>query len=346
MAITLRNVTKSFGGDPVVRDVSLDIAAGEFFVILGPSGCGKTTLLRMIAGLETPDEGRIALDGTGVFDGGINLAPEKRNVGVVFQSYALWPHMTVRDNVAFPVETRRLPRAEVNAIVDRSLAAVGLTDFAGRRPAALSGGQRQRVALARCLAQQARTILMDEPLANLDPHLRATMEEELGRFHSETGATTFFITHDQREAMALADRIAVMRDGAIRQVDTPERIFAEPVDEMVARFVGQSTIVSAEVVAARGDGVLLSLAGRDIAARTAGPMAPGPCRVVIRPQDVHLDEGGMPARVTRTTYRGGSWDTSLKVNGLDDVLTARLSVKPTIDEELALAVASPWVLPR
>ena len=346
MAISLRNVSKSFGGDPVVRDVSLDIESGEFFVILGPSGCGKTTLLRMIAGLETPDAGRIALDGVDVFDGDIDLAPEKRNVGVVFQSYALWPHMTVRDNVAFPVETRRPPAAEVKAIVDRSLAAVGLTEFAGRRPAALSGGQRQRVALARCLAQQARTILMDEPLANLDPHLRAAMEDELGRFHAETGATTFFITHDQREAMALADRIAVMRGGVICQVDTPERIFSEPADEMVARFIGQSAIVSADLIAQEDGKAQLVIAGHAVAGRSGGAMASGPCRVVIRPQDVHPDEGGMPARVVGTTYRGGSWDTAMDIEGLDGALTVRLSLKPTVGDRMRLAIRDPWVLPK
>jgi iron(III) transport system ATP-binding protein len=207
MAVDLAGITRRFGPLAAVDGVDLRIAAGEFFAVLGPSGCGKSTLLRLIAGLETADAGTIAIAGRAMAGPGLHVPPEARGVGVVFQSYALWPHMTVRENVAFPV-----PRGPDRAArVDRCLAMVELGAFADRRPADLSGGQRQRVALARCLAQEAGTILMDEPLANLDPHLRAAMEEELAAFHRRSGATTLYITHDQAEAMALADRVAIRR---------------------------------------------------------------------------------------------------------------------------------------
>ncbi|MCL4155305.1 UNVERIFIED_CONTAM: hypothetical protein GTU68_003833, partial [Idotea baltica] len=205
MSIQLASVSKSFGPHRALNGISLSIEEGSFFVVLGPSGCGKSTLLRAIAGLEPIDQGEILLDGL----------PVARDVGVVFQSYALWPHMSVAGNVAFPLETLGKRRSAVSARVAECLETVALTPFVQRKPAELSGGQRQRVALARCLAQGAATVLMDEPLANLDPHLRSAMEEELASFHKASGATTLFITHDQREAMALADQVAVMWDGEI-----------------------------------------------------------------------------------------------------------------------------------
>ena len=268
--ISLHNVTKRFGRTTAVDGVSQDIAPGEFFVVLGPSGCGKSTLLRLIAGLEPIDGGRIALDGTAVADGRFHAAPEARSVAVVFQSYALWPHMSVARNVAFPAESARLSRDAVRRVVDDALAAVSLSDLAERKPAALSGGQQQRVALARCLASQVRTVLMDEPLANLDPHLRSTMETELARVHRASGATTLYITHDQREAMALADRIAVMEAGRFLQVADPVDLYERPDSEAVARFIGRASILDGNVRQVQGVRASVEVGPLTASRQTAG----------------------------------------------------------------------------
>ena len=204
MGISLDGVEKNFAGNPAVDGVTVDIPSGEFFAVLGPSGCGKSTLLRLIAGLEALDQGTIALNGETVSGPNRHVPAEDREVGFVFQSYALWPHMSVLDNVAFPIESRGVPRSTAQQDAGTHVATVKLDGLQDRKPGQLSGGQQQRVALARCLAGGASTILMDEPLANLDPHLRADMEGELRRFHTRAGATTLYITHDQREAMALA----------------------------------------------------------------------------------------------------------------------------------------------
>ncbi|WP_372890859.1 ABC transporter ATP-binding protein, partial [Rhodosalinus sp.] len=248
MSVEIDTLHKSFGGRPAVAGVTATLEPGQFFVVLGPSGCGKSTLLRLVAGLERPDAGEIRLDGRSVSSQDHHVPPEGRAVGVVFQSYALWPHMSVRDNVAFPAEAQGIRRGDARARAATHLAAVALEGHAERRPAELSGGQRQRVALARCLAGGARTVLMDEPLANLDPHLRGRMEGEIARFHRETGVTTLYITHDQREAMALADRIAVMWEGRFLQVAPPQEIHDRPATEDVARFIGRAAVLDATLV--------------------------------------------------------------------------------------------------
>jgi len=246
MGISVKNLTKAFGTYLAVNDISFEIPSGALFCVVGPSGCVKSTLLRLIAGLETPDAGEITLDGDTVAGPAQFIPPEDRSVGVVFQSYALWPHLTVTENVSFPYEAQGVSRDTARQYAKDHLAMVALTDFADRRPEALSGGQRQRVALARCLAGNAQTILMDEPLANLDPHLRETMETELRAFHDRSGVTTLFITHDQREAMALADVMAVMDQGRILQIGPPEEIYAQPANATVARFIGRGTLIEAE----------------------------------------------------------------------------------------------------
>lgn len=213
MSIDLSGVTRRFRALTAVDGLTTRIETGQFFTVLGPSGCGKSTLLRLIAGLEPLDAGAIALNGRSVAGPGLDLPPEARGLGVVFQSYALWPHLDVLGNVAFPIEATGRGRKAARLEAEAHLRSVALQGLGTRRPADLSGGQRQRVALARCLAGRARVVLMDEPLANLDPHLRAAMEEELSAFHRTSGATTLYITHDQREAMALGDRVAVMNGG-------------------------------------------------------------------------------------------------------------------------------------
>jgi len=232
-AVTLSAVTKRFAGKIAVDRVDLDVAAGEFMALLGPSGCGKTTLLRLLAGFEAPDAGTIKIGSRIVAQAGqATVPPEARGVGMVFQSYALWPHMNVRENVEYALKVRGMARDARNHRVERALTVVGLPDRAAAMPETLSGGQRQRVALARCIAMEPSVILMDEPLANLDVHLRDSLQAEFHRLHRELGATILYITHDQAEAMALADRVAVMHDGRIQQIAAPRRLYAEPATPM------------------------------------------------------------------------------------------------------------------
>ena len=325
MTITVSGLTKSFAGQTVVDDVSFALAPGDFFVVLGPSGCGKTTLLRMIAGLERSDAGTISLDGREVFGPRTDVPPERRNVGVVFQSYALWPHMDVAGNVDFPTAHRGLTRGERAEAVAEALTAVDLDGFASRRPAELSGGQRQRVALARCLAQAATTILMDEPLANLDPHLRADLERELATFHARTGATTLFITHDQREAMALATRMAVMWQGRLLQIGSAEEVHDRPADARVAGFVGRSVILSADLPADCKEGPC------------------GAARMMVRPQDVVVAADGLSVTVSDATYRGGFHEVRAVTDGGDELLLD-LSRRPEPGERLGVRITRGWLL--
>ncbi len=242
--IKLSNISKSYSGIPAVRSLSLEINEGEFVTLLGPSGCGKTTTLRMIAGLEDADDGEISV-GEHVFysrEKGLYVPPEKRKLGFIFQSYALWPHMTVRGNIALGLEEKKIPKKEINDIISRVLTKVQLSGLENRYPSELSGGQQQRVAVARMIAFEPEIFLMDEPLSNLDAMLRIDMRTELKRLHQELSATTVYVTHDQNEALTLSDRIAVMYDGEIRQIGTPKEIYYKPADLFVARFVGSPRI--------------------------------------------------------------------------------------------------------
>ena len=245
MEIRLEQITKSFDGRQVILPTDLRIESGSFTTLLGPSGCGKTTLLRMIAGLETPDSGEIWLGQTCVFSRGrgVNLPPEKRNLGFVFQDFALWPHMTVFENVAFGLRARR-DTADLRARVQEALRTVRLEEFEGRYPHQLSGGQQQRVAFARVIAVRPDCILFDEPLSALDALLREQMRHELTELVSSLGITAVFVTHDQTEAMSMSDRIAVLNSGVVEQYDTPENIYHHPASPFVARFVGKSNWLS------------------------------------------------------------------------------------------------------
>jgi multiple sugar transport system ATP-binding protein len=233
--IRLQNVTKSFAGGVVaVDDVSLEIADGEFLVLVGPSGCGKSTLLRMIAGLEEVTDGSISIGDADVTD----LAPRRRDIAMVFQSYALYPHMTVRENLAYGLKVRRMPKGQIGGRVDEVAKMLGLSDLLDRRPGQLSGGQRQRVAMGRAIAREPKAFLMDEPLSNLDAKLRVGMRASLQQLHNRLGITTIYVTHDQVEAMTLGQRVAVMRDGQILQADAPQKLYHEPRDLFVAAFIG------------------------------------------------------------------------------------------------------------
>ena len=286
--ILVRNLTKRYGNAAALDDVSLEIASGEFLVLLGPSGCGKTTLLRCLAGLETPDAGEIYIGDEQVFsaDKKINAPPGKRNLGMVFQSYALWPHMTVRDNLKFGLDVLKLPKQETNERLDKVLADVGLGVYGARYPSELSGGQQQRVALARLLATQPNVFLMDEPLSNLDARLRMDMRVELKRFQAETGATTVYVTHDQTEAMTMSSKVVVMQSGKILQISPPEQLYRHPQTTFVADFIGMPRINLLELSAENGAGS--RYANADIELDLG--WAPGRDRVIIgaRPEDITL----------------------------------------------------------
>jgi multiple sugar transport system ATP-binding protein len=233
--ITLENVTKAFGHDVVAVDrVSLDIADGEFMVLVGPSGCGKSTILRLLAGLEEVTEGQIVIGDRDVTD----LPPKQRDVAMVFQNYALYPHMTVEENIGFGLRLRRTPKAAARERVMRAAKILGLESYLGRKPAELSGGQRQRVAMGRAMVREPKAFLMDEPLSNLDAKLRVQMRAELARLHERLRTTTVYVTHDQVEAMTLGQRVAVLKDGVLQQVDTPQALYKAPVNLFVAAFIG------------------------------------------------------------------------------------------------------------
>ena len=270
--LELDNITRRFGELEAVKDVTLAIAAGEFFTLLGPSGCGKTTILRMIAGFDAPDAGDIRLDGASL----AGVPPERRPLHTVFQSYALFPHMTVAGNVAFPLEMAGRSRDEIRRRVADTLALVHLTDKAGHFPHELSGGQKQRVALARGLVNKPRLLLLDEPLGALDAKLRVEMQVELIALQREVGITFVFVTHSQQEALALSHRIAVMRDGRIEQCDEPDKLYTAPANRFVADFVGRINLMDVEVTASSK--VLLKLAAAglgEIAATDPRPIKVG-----------------------------------------------------------------------
>ena len=241
--VECRNIALAYGSTQVLKDVSLDIQPGEFFALLGPSGSGKSTLLRLIAGFNFAQAGRLLVDGSDL----TRIPPWERNIGMVFQNYALWPHMTVERNVAFGLEERRLPREQINAKVRAALDLVGLADYGKRRPNQLSGGQQQRVALARTLAIEPRVLLLDEPLSNLDAKLRVQMRQELKSLQRRLGITTIFVTHDQEEALTTCDRIAVMDQGVIQQIGTPVELYDRPANRFVANFVGTTNMFEGEV---------------------------------------------------------------------------------------------------
>jgi iron(III) transport system ATP-binding protein len=356
--VSLAALEKRFGPTPAVDGVSLEIADGEFVAFLGPSGCGKTTLLRLIAGFEHADGGRIVLAGREVSGPGRHVPPEERRVGIVFQSYALWPHLDVGGNVGYALDVAGIKGAAHAERVSSALTTVGLAGYEKRRPAELSGGQRQRVALARCLAMEAAVVLLDEPLANLDVHLRASMIDEFAAFHQKTGATMVYITHDQGEAMALADRIAVMDHGKVAQVASPRALYREPATAMVGGFIGRGSIVPGRVIQFAGvDGAgsraQVELCGQTVLLRCAQGMKAGDAQICLRPEDLGLTSpeaaGAIVARVTRTIYRGGKCELDLTAEADANVLfrlDARDDRAPKLGDKIGVAVSDGWVIPK
>jgi putative spermidine/putrescine transport system ATP-binding protein len=296
-SLSLRGLEKRFGAHAAVHDLSLDVQDGEFMCLLGPSGCGKTTTLRMIGGFEIPDRGDIEIDGRSV----TALPPERRPTAMVFQRYNLWPHMSVAGNVAFGLRVRRLPRARIDAKVREVLALVGLPEAAGKYPHQLSGGQQQRIAVARALVLEPKILLLDEPFSNLDARLRVRMREEVKQLQRSIGITTVFVTHDQEEALTIADRIAVMRDGVLEQVDTPQRLYAQPRTLFVADFIGTMNLIPARVERRAG----LIAAGPWRLPLPAVPWPDGAeATLAVRPEDLVLDAAGAAAHARRVINLG------------------------------------------
>jgi iron(III) transport system ATP-binding protein len=290
-------VNLSYGKTHVLKGINLDIKPGEFFAFLGPSGCGKTTLLRLIAGFNVAQTGAVRVGGADVS----GLPPWKRDVGMVFQSYALWPHMSVRQNVAFGLEERRMPKPEIGRRVDQALDLVGLAHLKDRKPSQLSGGQQQRVALARTIAIRPKVLLLDEPLSNLDARMRVQVRRELRDLQQELGITTIFVTHDQEEANTICDRIAVMHDGIVQQVGTPMELYDRPANLFVASFLGTANILPGELSADRA--LFRIHGGGEI------PLAPGVAsgekiQLVFRPQNMVLGDQRAAAPRERTRLDG------------------------------------------
>jgi spermidine/putrescine transport system ATP-binding protein len=342
IAIDVRRVTKVFGFGPdkvfALDDVSVAIRENEFFTLLGPSGCGKTTLLRLIAGFDFPTEGEILLHGQDIAP----LPPFKRPVNTVFQSYALFPHLTVGQNIAFGLEMLGRPKAEIEARVTEMLKLVRMEALRNRSTAQISGGQQQRVALARALAPQPKVLLLDEPLSALDYKLRKEMQIELKRLQHETGITFIFVTHDQEEALTMSDRIAVMSAGNILQVGSPEDIYDRPAVRFVADFIGETNFLEGEMVSAAGDRARVRLAsGAEIDATVPDGFAPsGKVTVVVRPEHARLagDGGELSGRLTNVVYFGT--DTHFHV-GLDGGGAFILRQQNTRDQRPTLKEGDP-----
>jgi iron(III) transport system ATP-binding protein len=341
-ALFLEHVRHSYGDKAAVADVSLAVQAGEILALLGPSGCGKSTLLRLAAGLERPGAGKVAVGGRIVSGEGVFVPPERRGLSLVFQDYALFPHLTVAANVAFGLNGR--PRGEADAIVADLLARIGLADRAGAYPHMLSGGEQQRVVLARALAPGPAALLMDEPFSNLDQRLRQGMREETVRLLRERGAAAVLVTHDPDDALAAADRMALMRDGRLVQVGTPEEVFHAPADRFAARLFGEVAEVPAVIAGGRAWSALGAFA--------TPHLADGPGTVCLRRDVVTLADGpdAVGAVVLATRFLGARRQVLLKVEGLDTpievAIDRRLGVEPGTRLSITVDRREAFVFPR
>ncbi len=355
-SVRLDGVTKQFGSNTAVDDVSLEIHAGEFVALLGPSGCGKTTCLRMIAGFEQPDRGEVYISNEPV----AGIPAHKRDVNTVFQSYSLFPHMTVLDNVAFGPQNRGASKPEARKQAQEMLDVVRLSDFGARKPQQMSGGQQQRVALARALVNRPSALLLDEPLAALDLKLRKAMQIELKRIQREVGITFIFVTHDQEEALTMSDRIAVMSQGRVEQVGTPEEIYNQPATVFVAGFIGSANLLPATVVDITSELVTAQIAsGATVSSPVNGrPFQVGQkVTVMLRPERISLDDNERPGRVgiwttvTNRVFHGASSDVMVRLaDGTELVadLEADDGLSCSVGEKLWMSWSdgSAWIMPE
>jgi iron(III) transport system ATP-binding protein len=345
--VRLDRLSKYFGTEKAVQNVSLSVAQGEFVTLLGPSGCGKTTTLRCIAGLERPDAGDILIGGELVASGerGISLNPEQRNIGMVFQSYAVWPHMTVFDNVAYGLRVRRASKTVLNERTNRALELVGLAHLADRYATKLSGGQRQRVALARAIVYEPKVVLFDEPLSNLDAKLREQMRTELVRLQQEVGITSIYVTHDQSEALVMSNRVVVMDKGVIQQIGDPRAIYAEPANAFVANFIGATNLMQGVLRGRNGKFCEMEIPlGPErgplrVQAKGGAGARPGQKLILsVRPEDISLhlqrpaenDKGNLfEGEIIDTVYLGnflqcrarvGSYDVGIQIDHYEQLV--------------------------
>lgn len=324
--IEISSIGKSYGALKAISDISLTVAKGEFVTLLGPSGCGKTTTLRCVAGLEYPDIGRISIGERNVTDAasGFFLPPNERGIGMVFQSYAVWPHMTVGGNVSFPLRVARRPGNDIKGAVEQALGMVGLAGYADRSATLLSGGQQQRVALARALVANPATLLFDEPLSNLDAKLRVQMRQEIRDLQRRLGASALYVTHDQVEALSMSDRVVVMHNGSIVQIGTPKEIYNRPATAFVASFVGAANLIDIAMAGAEGE-FQIARSG-ELAFRIRGPISATTGRLMIRPERIRLgrwedfgkseDTNVLKAEVESVAFTGVSYEISVRVGGI------------------------------
>jgi iron(III) transport system ATP-binding protein len=337
--LDLQNIARRYGTVDAVVDFSLELASGEFVSLLGPSGCGKTTTLRMIAGFVPPSAGTIEMDGQQISSPTSVVPPEKRRMSMIFQSYAIWPNMTVGENVGFGLQVRKLSRAEIDRKVDAILDVVQMRNLKGRYPAELSGGQQQRVALARAIVVEPEVLLLDEPLSNLDANLREEMRFEIRRLHDEFRITTVYVTHDQSEAMVTSDRIVVMNHGRIEQIDAPHKLYARPKSRFVAGFIGRTNFLEGTKQGSdvRFDGFAAA------ASRLEGANSAGDLLYSLRPQAISLSNqrpnGGslvVEAEIAGRSYLGEYWD--YQVRPLGGAKPVRVSTGPNIVFEVGSRV--------
>ena len=308
--ITIKNLTKSFGNTPVLKEFNEVIRDGEFVTLLGPSGCGKTSMLRIIAGFETPTTGEIWIDDRQVSGGKTFLPPEKRDIGMVFQSYAVWPHMNVFDNVAYPLQIKHVGKDEIKTRVSRILETVHLTQYADRLPNQLSGGQQQRIALARALVAEPKVLLLDEPLSNLDAKLRESMRFEIKDITKALGITVVYVTHDQAEAMAMSDRILLINNGIVQQAGTPDEIYNHPANQFVADFLGK-----VDFFKGTAENEVIHITQWEAELPYPEMKHKGKVEIAIRPENIRIsrEAEGIPGVIERMYYLGDVTDCRVKV---------------------------------
>ena len=310
--IELKHIDKFYGSNHVLRDINLTIEDGDFMTLLGPSGCGKTTTLRVVSGLEKPQNGIMTIDGVEMInaDDAYYAEPSKRGLNLVFQSYALWPHMTVYDNIAFGLKIQKMDKAEIERRVMDSLKMMRIDMYKDRYPTELSGGQQQRVALARAVVIEPSVLLFDEPLSNLDAKLRESMRDELRALQKRLGITSLYVTHDQSEAMAISDRVVIMKDGNIMQQGTPTEIYEQPNSRFVANFIGKANFIDGVFRGRDGEAALVEMHGKTFSIPAPGKMEDvvegGGCCLAVRPESILLSatEGHLPGTISRATYYG------------------------------------------